>query len=122
MNSNRRSPTSASPYDTAADYGFVAPTEWGQRTSYGKVQRSLEEMLLAEIELDQAVIDYIGFLQDWEVKTRRLLSELELYEKKEGVRDQIVEVTNLANRLIVAQKSIQVTAELLADNLQNDGG
>ena len=107
------------PFDTAANYGFVAPLEWGQRTSYGKVQRSLEEMLLAEIELDQAVIDYIGFLQDWEVKTRRLLSELELFEQKEGLRDDIDDIRKAVNGTLVGIEGVLGVLQIV-DDLTDD--
>jgi hypothetical protein len=103
------------PFDTASNYGFVAPFDWGERTSYGKVQRALEEMLLSEIELDQAVIDYIGFLQDWEAKTRRLMSELELYAQKEGLRDDIDDIRKAVNGTIVAIETAIGAAELASD-------
>ena len=103
------------PYDTASNYGFVAPSDWGQRTSYGRTQRALEQMLLDEIVLDQAVVDYIGFLQDWEVKTRRLLSELELFEKREGLRDDIDVIRKALNGTLVAIETAIGIADLASD-------
>ncbi|MFT5042724.1 MAG: hypothetical protein ACI8TX_003717, partial [Hyphomicrobiaceae bacterium] len=103
------------PYNTASKYGFVADETWGQRTSYGKVQRALEDMLLDEIVLDQAVIDYIGFLQDWEVKTRRLVSELDLFDEKESTRDEIDAIRKSVNGTLVAIKTAIGVADLVQD-------
>ena len=96
------------PYDTASEYGFKPPADgsWGQRTSYGTVQTALEEMLTAEIALDQAVIDYIGFIQDWEVKTDRLVSELEIFNQTESLRDDIDQVRKDVNGTFVAIETI----------------
>lgn len=93
------------PYRTASRYGFQAPSNWGQRTSYGRIQTALEEMLLEEIALDAAIIDYIGFLQDWEVKTRRLESELELYEQAEILRTRIDRTRFLTNGIITGLRT-----------------
>ena len=77
------------PYDTASKYAFVAPNDWGSRTSYGRVQRALEEMLVEEIILDNTIADYIAFLQDWEVAAHRLDSTLDLFLKTEDLKDNI---------------------------------
>ena len=97
-----KAPILTAPYNTASRYGFIAPADWGSRTSYGRLQAALEQMLLDEIELDTALIDYIGFLQDWEAKAQRLLSELEIYEKTEGTTNQIVETRATIDAAIVA--------------------
>lgn len=94
------------PYQTASKYGFQAPVDWGQRTSYGKIQIALEEMLLAEIALDSAISDYIGFLQDWEAKTMRLQSELELFSEIEDLRDEIRDVRAGVNGTFVTIEAI----------------
>ncbi|MFT4638205.1 MAG: hypothetical protein ACI8T1_001524 [Verrucomicrobiales bacterium] len=109
------------PYDTASNFGFVALEGWGQRTSYGKIQRALEEMLVAEISLDEAVADYIGFLQDWELKTERLLSELRIYEKRVGISGTIKDIRRGFNVALVAFNAaadIATTIERTAGSAQ----
>src|SRR5678815_236959 len=80
------------PYNTASKYAFQAPADWGQRTSYGRAQVALQEMLAAEIQLDSDIADYIGFLQDMEQKVHRLEAELENFSDKESVKDAITGV------------------------------
>lgn len=104
------------PYKTASKYGFQAPSDWGQRTSYGKVQTSLGEMLSAEIELDSAIADYIGFLQDYEQKLRNLQSELELFNKKDGKDTGIVATRASINTAKVVADGI-IAAFQIADDL-----
>ncbi|MFT6241159.1 MAG: hypothetical protein ACJAQT_003255 [Akkermansiaceae bacterium] len=95
-------PTLTAPYNTASKYGFVAPDGWGGRTSYGQLQGLLEQMLIDEIVLDTAIGDYIGYLQDWELKVQRLRSELEIYEKTEGTTDTIEQIRITVNAVILA--------------------
>ena len=103
------------PYDTASKYGFLAPSDWGQRTSYGRTQRALEQMLLSEVAVDQAVVDYIGFLQDWEVKTHRILSELELFAETERLRTKIDQIRVLTNTLIVEAETAIGIAQIISN-------
>ena len=93
------------PYTTASRYALQAPTEWGQRTSYGRAQTGLGEMLSAEIALDSAISEYVGFLQDWEQKTYRLYSELALFEKRTIINDKIVGVRASVSAAIVAAET-----------------
>lgn len=66
------------PIQRASAYAFQADTEqWGQRTSYGTVQRALEEMLAEEIALKGTIDEYIGFLQDMERIALLLENEIE---------------------------------------------
>ncbi len=108
-------PILTAPYETASKYGFVAPADWGSRTSYGTLQAALEQMLLDEIELDTALIDYIGFLQDWEAKAQRLLSELEIYEKTEGTTDTIEQIRIVVNGAILAADTAIGIAQAVYD-------
>ncbi|MCF7732624.1 MAG: hypothetical protein K9N23_13115 [Akkermansiaceae bacterium] len=91
-------------YNTASKYGFQAPADgsWGQRTSYGRAQTALGEMLTAEIALDAAISDYIGFLQDFEQKLRNLQSELELFMAKDTLDWAIFGVRAGVNAAIIA--------------------
>ena len=94
------------PYDTASEYGFTAPADWGERTSHGRLQTILEEWLLAEIALDESIITYIGFLQDWEVKTARIIRELEIFEDIEEIRDEIDTIRRAVNGTFLAIDTI----------------
>jgi hypothetical protein len=53
-------------------YAFQAPSDWGQRTSYGKVQGLLEEELKERIALDSALEAYQAFLESFEAQGGRL--------------------------------------------------
>jgi len=94
------------PYDTASEYGFTAPSDWGKRTSHGQIQTILEEWLLAEITLDDAIINYIGFLQDWEAKTARTIRELEIFSDIEEIRDDIDTIRRAVNGTFLAIDTI----------------
>ncbi|MAT46027.1 MAG: hypothetical protein CMO35_01200, partial [Verrucomicrobiaceae bacterium] len=103
------------PYDTASEYGFTAPADWGERTSHGRLQTILEEWLLAEIALDESIITYIGFLQDWEVKTARIIRELEIFEDIEEIRDEIDTIRRAFNGAFVVIDVLLGVAERFED-------
>ena len=46
----------------ASDYGFVAPSDWGERRTTGKIQHALTELVKAEADLTLAIIDYNGMI------------------------------------------------------------
>ena len=102
------------PFNATAKYGFQALPDWGQRTSYGKLQTSLHDMLSAEVELDTAVADYIGFLQDYQNKTNRLVSDLELFSEIESLRDEIGRVRKGVNGTFVAIETVIGGLEIAA--------
>jgi hypothetical protein len=102
------------PYNTASKYAFQAPADWGQRTSYGKVQTALGEMLAAEIALDAALSDYIGYLQDWEQKLRKLQGELEQIDKKSGLDNDILITRATINSALVAVDTALGIAEIIS--------
>ncbi len=105
------------PYNTASKYGFQAPTDgsWGQRTSYGRVQTALSEMITAEIALDQAISDYIGYLQDWEQKLANLQSAIEVIGKKKDLDENILITRATINSVIVAVDTALGIAQIFAD-------
>ena len=78
------------PVHRAADYAFQSGADWGGRTSYGSVQRTLEEMLSEEMALKAALDDYAGFLGDFETLVLQLEHELEFIELDENYTDAIV--------------------------------
>ena len=69
-------------------YALQALPEWGRRSSYGKIQRVLGEELRERIALDSAINNYTAFLQDFEVLTNRLRSEITLVESRTAIRFQ----------------------------------
>ncbi len=108
------------PVRRAADYAFEAEQPaWGQRTSYGSVQRVLEEMLVAEIEYKADLTDYFGYLQDWEAKVQRLISELELLKKRESLEGNIqfirIYESVIIQALNIAGGVAEAAAELVED-------
>jgi hypothetical protein len=101
------------PYNTASKYAFQAPADWGHRTSYGKVQTSLGEMLAAEIALDAAIADYLGYLQDWEQKLHNIQGALEVIAAKNGFDQNILITRATINSAIVAVDAAIAIAELI---------
>lgn len=110
-------------YNTTSKYALVAPVggTWGQRTSYGKIQTALGEMLSAEISLDQSIADYIGYLQDYEQKLQNLQSEVELFAKKDGKDSAIVGTRAGINTAKVIADGI-ITTLSIVDALTDDVG
>lgn len=90
------------PVARASDYAFQSPPEWGQRTSYGKLQNILGEMLSAEVELKGELDDYAGFLGDFETLTRQLLDQIEVIDRKEGLQNSITATRASINATFVA--------------------
>jgi len=119
------------PFKTASRYGFQASAEWGQRTSYGRVQSSLQNMLAAEVELDRCYANYIAFLQDVEGRIHRLQSEVELYGEKEAIKDKITGVragfttaytaaSIVINGLTAAARITESVEKVAADAIPDD--
>lgn len=73
------------PVRKQSPYAFQAESGWGQRSSYGRIQRILEEELRERIALDSAVNTYVAFLKDFEVMTNRLQSEINLLEQRNSI-------------------------------------
>lgn len=83
--------TLTAPYVTASKYGFQAEAGWGTRTSYGRVQTALQDMLSDEIELDSAISDYISFLRNVENKLQRIDSQLAMFELKKANHNKVAD-------------------------------
>ena len=111
----RTAPPLTLPYDTASKYALQAPSSWGQRTSYGRVQTALGEMLAAEIALDAALSDYIGYLQDWEQKLRKLQGEIEQIGLKSGLDQDILITRATINSAIVAVNTAIGIVQIISD-------
>lgn len=48
----------------ASNWGFVKPSEWGERRASGRLQQALIELVKAEADLSLGVIDYHGVAYD----------------------------------------------------------
>ncbi|MBK1814274.1 choice-of-anchor D domain-containing protein [Luteolibacter yonseiensis] len=84
--------TFTAPYTTASKYAFQSLPGWGTRTSYGRVQASLQDMLADEIELDSAISDYIAYLRELENKLHRIDSQLAIFQEKNDNHDEIAKL------------------------------
>jgi len=103
------------PVRRASAYAFQSIPEWGQRTSYGKAQLALEEMLREEIKLQAAIEDHQGFLQDYQSISLRLLNEINLIDEREDIGDSITGVRASVNTAIVAAETAIGIANILSD-------
>jgi len=59
-----------------SDFAFQAPPEWGSRAAPGSLQKSLNDILLAEINLNSAVLSYRYHVQGIVLAKQRLDTEL----------------------------------------------
>lgn len=94
------------PYTTASKYAYQAPAGWGQRTSYGQVQTSLQDMLSDEIELDSAIAEYIAYIRELENKLHRIDSQLALFDLKNQNHDKIVKARRDLNIELITLNTI----------------
>lgn len=97
-------------------YAFQAPADWGQRASYGKIQRILEEELNERIALDSAVNNYLGFLTDFEVTTNRLRSEIELIQQRADIRFEVAIETLISKVLQMSLDAARAAADQVGDS------
>jgi hypothetical protein len=93
------------PVTRASAYAFQSPTEWGNRTSYGRIQRALEEILREEAALKGDIDAYIAFLGDFETLTLRLLNQIETIAEKEDIADEITAIRASFNTVMVAAET-----------------
>jgi len=96
-------------------YAYQSPAGWGQRTSYGKIQQTLENMLREEIGLERDIYAYQDYLGGYEVACRRLLNQIELIAKKESIQDSITGTRAGINTGIVATQTIIGTLSIIGD-------
>ncbi len=98
--------TYTAPYTTASKYAFQSQPGWGQRTSYGRTQASLNSMLAAEIELDSAISTYTAYIQDLENKLKRIDSQLAIFQTKNGNYDEIVRLRKRISDTVIALETV----------------
>lgn len=99
-------PSFTAPYTTASKYAFQALPDWGQRTSYGRLQGSLQDMLSDEIELDSAIADYIAYLRELENKLHRIDSQLALFDLKNKNHNKIRDARTALNAELITLNTI----------------
>ena len=107
--------TFSMPVTKTSDYAFQALPGWGQRTSHGKIQQILENMLREEIALRRDVDAYTAFLGNFDVQTRRLLNQIELINDKEDLQDSITGVRAGFNSTFVAVETVLGTLEIIGN-------
>jgi hypothetical protein len=112
------------PVRKKSPYAFQAQDDWGQRTSYGKVQRILEEELRERIVLEKALNEYIAFLQDFEVVTNRLASEIALIERRADIFFEMALLKELRKKLEVAKDAAIAVALIIEETVEDsaEGG
>ncbi len=103
------------PVNRTAAYAYQSADGWGQRTSYGKTQQILENMLREEIGLEGDLSAYSGYLGDYQTSCRRLLNQIELIAKKESIQDSITGTRAGINTGIVATQTIIGTLSIIGD-------
>ncbi len=97
----RNAPSFTAPYVAASKYAFQADPGWGTRTSYGRVQASLQDMLSDEIELDSAISDYIAYIRELKNKLHRIDSQLAIFEKKNKNHDEIARLRRQVSDTVI---------------------
>jgi hypothetical protein len=103
------------PVTKTSDYAFRSLPEWGQRTSYGRLQQILEDMLREEVALKRDIYAYTDYLGDFEVQTRLLLNQIELINDKENLQDSITGVRAGFNSTFVAVETVLGTLEIIGN-------
>ncbi len=103
------------PVNRTAAYAYQSADGWGQRTSHGKIQQILENMLREEIGLERDLYAYSDYLGDYETACRRLLNQIDLIAKKESLQDAITGTRAGINTAIVATQTIIGTLQIIGD-------
>jgi hypothetical protein len=103
---------------TASDYGFVAPTTWGQRRAPGELQQTLSALVQSQARLQQARINYDNLLQQIE-------DNVDLLEARYNVQRNIVKIrdTETAQTIgltagILAAKTVSKTLKKSSEKVQ----
>jgi hypothetical protein len=106
--------TFSMPIARASAYAYESQTGWGQRTSYGRIQQALENILREEIGLESDIDAYQGSLNAFDKQSRLLLNQIEMIAKKEGIADSITGVRAGFNSTFVAVETAIGIAEIIS--------
>ncbi|WOO40081.1 LamG-like jellyroll fold domain-containing protein [Rubellicoccus peritrichatus] len=83
--------STASLIRTTGDYAFQADADWGQRTSYGRIQNNIQQMLHQEIALEAAIRDYIEFIEETEIRLSMFEEQLNLASSRIGTNQVLTD-------------------------------
>ncbi|MEI6655174.1 MAG: hypothetical protein WCP45_10430 [Verrucomicrobiota bacterium] len=106
------------PVRQQSPYAFQAPAAWGQRTSYGKVQRILEEELRERIALDASLKEYTAFLQEFDMATDQIKNEMKLMKNRANNELLLTYLEAIAEKIKVANDAGQAVAETTKETVE----
>ncbi len=96
---------------TPADFGFVAPSGWGQRRAPGEVQIALSEMVQAHARLQRAQLNYDNLLQ-------KIQDHIDLLEARYAVAQETVRIRNEETKEALYLKGAMVLAKAAQRSLK----
>ncbi|MBF0452260.1 MAG: IPT/TIG domain-containing protein [Candidatus Magnetomorum sp.] len=99
----------------AGDYTFQAPEKWGLRRSPGQIQIAAIEMVKAEADLQLAMADYCGLLQEIELATEDLQARSDLNSEELMIGDESYAKTKSYNDKIMALHGAAAGMRLVGD-------
>ena len=105
------------PFSEVSDYAFTAPPEWGVRPATGEVQRALNDMLNAQIELDMAVEAYGDYVKSLQILTAFVESKMESLKEEQQFANyyETLKITLQTSKYAFEElaKSLEFVAEKL---------
>lgn len=113
--------TNQIPVRKRSPYAFQSGDDWGIRTSYGKIQRVLEQDLRERVALDSAIQEYVGFLEDYEIAATRLDIQAQLIGRRNDIFLETLVIKNLQAQVNKAQLALRASAEAAADTSKTGG-
>ncbi|MGJ8640236.1 MAG: hypothetical protein ACSHYA_12675 [Opitutaceae bacterium] len=102
------------PVRRTAGYAFTPDPDgdWGQRTSYGRVQQALEGMLLEEVAMQKTVEEYQALLKHYHTLTLNLQHEIIQAIEQEYIQDDIETIRKWVNGVLVGLEAAGSVVEL----------
>jgi hypothetical protein len=106
------------PWSEVSDYAFTAPPEWGVRTATGEVQRALNDMLNAQIELDMSVEAYGDYVKGMQILTAFVEYKMEGLKEEQKFADYYQGLKTTLQTLGFIEEGIAKSLELAAAKLK----
>lgn len=106
---------------TAADYSFQAPAEWGQRRAPGEIQQVLSELVQAQADLDLAIADYAGNLAAIQDLLNLIKAQSGLGAETIRLAEQGRDTTIGLNTAIFTARSVAASFNMSADQASDTG-
>lgn len=104
---------------TAADYTFVAPESWGQRSAPGRLQTMVGEMLQVQAELGIAVGDYDFLIKQLRDRVALMKMRADINVETLGIKDErygtVIGLNTAINALRLTSESTSLGADLAVD-------